>query len=91
MALRNIENEFVDFKSYNVNKHFKEINSNVYMAFNKRDKVRLQKSLSESMFEYAKSLHKDKIKPNPFLKNINNFKIMQARIYSENDHLLPEE
>ena len=91
MALRNIENEFVDFKTYNVNKNFKEINSSVHIAFTKRDKVRLQKSLSESMFQYAKSLHKDKSKPNPFLKTVNNFKIMQARIYSENDHLLPEE
>ena len=92
MSLRNIENEFVDFKTYNVDKNFKEINSNVCIAFNKRDKVRMQKSLSASMFEYAKALHKDKSnRVNPFLKDIHSLKVMQARIYSENDHLLPEE
>ena len=91
MALRSIENEFVDFKTYNMQRHFKEINAHVYQAFNKRDKVRLQKSLSESMFEYAKALHKDKSKVNPFVRDIHNLKLMQARVYSENDHLLPEE
>merc|ERR1712187_362781 len=54
-------------------------------------KVRLQKSLSEAMFEYAKGLQKEKSKTNPFVKDISSFKICQARIYAENDHLLPEE
>ena len=40
-AIRSIENEFVDFKTYSINKNFKAINSDVYTAFNKRDKVRL--------------------------------------------------
>ena len=93
MSLRNIENEFVDFKTYNIDKNFKEINSSVYIGFNKRDKVRLQRSLSTSMFEYAKALHRDNKgnKVNPFLKDVHSLKVMQARIYSENDHLLPEE
>ena len=91
IAMRSIENEFVDFKTYNVQRQFKEINTNIYHGFSKRDKVRLQKSLSESMFDYAKALHKDKSKINPFVKDISSFKIMQARVYSENDHLLPEE
>ena len=92
MSLRNIENEFVDFKTYNIDKNFKEINSSVCIAFSKRDKVRLQRSLSVSMFEYAKALHREKgNRINPFLKDVHSLKVMQARIYSENDHLLPEE
>ena len=43
------------------------------------------------MFEYSKALHKDKSKFNPFVRDIHNLKLMQARVYSENDHLLPEE
>ena len=77
-----------------INKNFKAINSDIYTAFNKRDKVRLQRSLSENMFAYAKSLHKEsanKRSINPFLKKINDMKLMQARVYAENDHLLPEE
>ena len=93
-AIRSIENEFVDFKTYSINKNFKAINADVYTAFNKRDKVRLQRSLSENMFAYAKSLHKEsanKRSINPFLKKVNDMKLMQARVYAENDHLLPEE
>ena len=33
MAMRNIENEFVDFKSYNVQRQFKEINDSIYSGY----------------------------------------------------------
>ena len=42
------------------------------------------------MFEHVKALHKDK-KQNPFLNQVGTLKVIQARVYSENDHLLPEE
>ena len=32
-AIRNIENEFVDFKSYHIDKQFKDINLSVFKAF----------------------------------------------------------
>ena len=40
-AIRNIENEFVDFRSYNIDSQFQEINANVYKAYAKNDKVNM--------------------------------------------------
>ena len=90
LAIRNIENEFVDFKSYNIDSQFREINENVYKAYMKNDKVNMQRSLSESMFSWAIALRASK-KQNPFLKDISEVKYLQSRMYSESDHLLPEE
>ena len=90
MAIRNIENEFVDFKSYNLDSQFREIQQSVYKAYQKSDKVNLQRSLSEGMYNYAVALRHEK-KANPFLKQVNSLKNLQSRMYSENDHLLPEE
>lgn len=90
MSIRNIENEFVDFKSYNLDSQFKDINTSIYKAYQKSDKVNMQRSLSEAMYNYAVSLRAEK-RPNPFLKEINSLKTLQSRLYSENDHLLPEE
>ena len=42
------------------------------------------------MFEYVKALLKEK-RPNPFHKQVNSVKVVQARNYAESDHLLPEE
>ncbi len=42
------------------------------------------------MFEYIKALLKEK-RPNPFHKQVNSVKVVQARNYAESDHLLPEE
>ena len=69
LAVRNIENEFVDFRSYNIDSQFREINENVYKAYAKNDKVNMQRSLSESMFSWATALRSTK-KQNPFLKDI---------------------
>ena len=41
MAIRNIENEFVDFKSYNLKSQFNQINTSIFKAYNKGDKVNL--------------------------------------------------
>jgi hypothetical protein len=38
-AMRNIENEFIDFRSYEVADQFKEIYGDVYQAFKRSDKV----------------------------------------------------
>lgn len=89
-ALRNIENEFVDFKSYNLDRQFKEVYADVSTSFKRNDKVNLQRSLSESMFTHATSLTKAKA-PNPFLRHVERLKLLQARVYAETDHLLPEE
>jgi len=40
-AMRNIENEFVDFKLYNLDWQFKEILSEVNLAYRRSDKVGL--------------------------------------------------
>ena len=42
------------------------------------------------MYAHTTAIRAEK-RPNPFLKNINRLSILQSRMYSENDHLLPEE
>lgn len=42
------------------------------------------------MFNYTVQLHKSKAQ-SPFLKNIKDFRRLQATIYAEADHLLPDE
>ena len=69
---------------------FSEIYTDLHNAYKRADKVILQRSLSEPMFEYIKALLKEK-RPNPFFKQVNNLKLMQVRNYAETDHLLPEE
>lgn len=89
-ATRNIENEFIDFKLHSIDEQFREIYTDLYQAYKRGDKVILQRSLSEPMFEHAKALLKEK-RPNPFHKQVNAIKLVQARNYAESDHLLPEE
>ena len=89
-SLRNIENEFVDFKSYSLDRQFREIYTDLYVAFRRNDRVTLQRSLSESMNNHCVALVKSS-KESPFLKQIDSMKNLQARIYHESDHLLPEE
>ncbi len=89
-AIRNIENEFVDFKTHIIHDQFSEIYTDLHNAYKRGDKVILQRSLSEPMFEYVKALLREK-RPNPFFKQVNNLKLIQVRNYAETDHLLPEE
>ena len=50
----------------------------------------MQRSLSESMFAHAVAMRSEK-RNNPFLKEVNSLTTLQSRVYSESDHLLPEE
>ena len=88
--MRNVENEFIDFKSYNLDQQFREIYGDLSLAYKRVDKVNLQRSLSESMYSYATAMAKAR-QPNPFLRHIERLNVMQARVYAETDHLLPEE
>lgn len=57
-SLRNIENEFVDFKTYNLDQQFREVYGDLSTAYKRNDKVNLQRSLSESMYAYTIALNK---------------------------------
>ena len=59
----------MDFKSYNLDRQFREIYSDLYTAYKRGDKVILQRSQSESMNNYSVALLKAS-RPNPFLKEI---------------------
>jgi hypothetical protein len=89
-ATRNIENEFIDFKTHVISEQFTEIYTDLHSAYKRGDKVILQRSLSEPMFEHVKALLREK-RPNPFFKNVSGVKLVQVRNYAETDHLLPEE
>ena len=65
--IRNIENEFIDFKVHNLEKQFNEIYGDLHAAYRRGDKVILQRSLSEPMFDYVKALLKEK-RPSPFFR-----------------------
>ena len=41
VAIRNIENEFIDFKSYHLDSQFRDINASVFKAYTKSDKVNM--------------------------------------------------
>lgn len=90
LAMRNIENEFIDFKPFNLEGQFKEIYGDLHNAYKRSDKVILQRSLSEPMIEYVKALMKER-RPNPFHKGVETMQLVQARNYTETDHLLPED
>lgn len=90
MNLRSIENEFIDFKSYRVQENFKEIYGDLFNAYKRGDKVVLNRSLSQPMYEYSLGLLKEK-SMSPYFKHVNGLTIMQARIYANQDHLLPED
>ena len=53
-SLRNVENEFIDFKTFHVDTQFREIYHDLFNAYRRNDKVVLHRSLSESMFEVRK-------------------------------------
>ena len=53
LALRSIENEFLDFKTYKIHRDFKDIYSDLFSAYKRGDKVILNRSLSQPMYEYT--------------------------------------
>ena len=52
-SLRNMENEFIDFKTFHLDTQFREIYTDLYNSYKRGDKVILQRSLSEPMFEVS--------------------------------------
>ena len=90
LSVRNIENEFIDFKPHNLQGQFSEIYADLHAAYKRGDKVILQRSLSEPMLEHIKALLKEK-RPSPFFRSVEKLELVQARNYAETDHLLPEE
>ena len=52
-ALRNFENEFVDYESYTARDQFKEIYLDLFKAFRRGDKVILNRSLSQGMYKVS--------------------------------------
>lgn len=69
MAQRTLETDFVDFKSYQIDKQFKEINQSLYKAYERKDMVNLMKSLSDPMYHFTMA-RKNSAKTNPFLKQV---------------------
>ena len=53
-----MENEFVDFKAYNIDKQFREIYGDVSAAYRRSDKVILQRSTSEGLNKHLVELMK---------------------------------
>ena len=75
LNLRNIENEFIDFKPHNLTAQFTEIYADLSGAYKRSDKVILQRSLSEPMLEYVKALLREK-RPSPFFRDISKFELV---------------
>lgn len=50
-TFRNFENEFIDFKTFHIDTQFREIYHDLFNAQKRGDKVIMQRSLSEPMFE----------------------------------------
>ena len=81
VALRSIENEFVDFKTYYLQDQMKDIYLDLSNAFKRADKVILSRSLSQPMYDFTTALLKEK-KLNPYFKGVNGITLMQARVYA---------
>ena len=104
IASRSIENEFVDYASYRIPEQFKDVYLDLFNAYKRNDKVIMKRSLSETMYDvsidsscltvifaqHIFNLAREK-RPNPFYRDINSIKFMQARIYANSDYLLPED
>ena len=92
ITMRSLENEFVDFKSYQIHDQFREIYQDLFEAFRRGDKVVLNRSLSQNMYDYNAGLLKSPVKiANPYYKIVNGLTLMQARTYANSDLLLPED
>ena len=89
-ANRYIENEFVDYKSDRIVPQLTEIFTDLGMAYKRRDKTTLSRSLSKSMQDYTFSLLKEDC-INPFMSKVTLMRPVQSRIYQETDMLLAED
>ena len=80
----------MDYKTDKIVPQFSEIYNDLNLAYKRRDKTTLTRSLSESMKDYTFSLLKEDA-ANPFLQKVSLVKPVQARIYQESDMLLAED
>ena len=85
-SIRNMENEFVDFKSIYLHDQIPEIYNDCSDACRRRDKVTMKRSLAEPMFNLLKSSAK-----NPLFKHCDSVKLCQARIYVGGDNYMAED
>jgi len=90
LANRYIEGEFVDYKTDRIQPQLTEIYTDLGLAYKRRDKTTLSRSLSQSMRDYSFSLLKEDV-PNPFLEKVTSMKPVQSRIYQETDMLMAED
>ena len=90
ISFRNIENEFIDFEHYTADTQYRELYEDLGNAYRRSDKVILSRSLSSSMLKYIQDQLKEG-RPNPFYKDVNSLKMVQARVYANQDNLLPED
>ena len=79
-SLRNVENEFVDFKTYYFMGQMRNIYDDLYTAYNRRDKVIFERSLSEDLKKYWGYRIKNEL-PNPLFDQVGSLSIVQSRIY----------
>ena len=82
--MRRLENEFADFKSYQIDKQFKDINASLYKAYERKDMVNLLKSLADPVYHYTMQ-RKIQGGSNPFLKSVSRVQPLQTRLYGEAD------
>ena len=90
ITMRMVENEFVDFKTYNVHNQFKDIYQDLGKAYRRGDKVIFKRSLSRTMNDLITDMHTQK-KKNPFMKNVSGLTVVQGRVYTNTDNFLPED
>lgn len=90
VSYRNIENEFVDYETFQATYQYRQIYYDLFNAYKRNDKVILSRSLSSSMFKYTFDRMKEG-SPNPFFKDVKAISMVQARIYANQDTLIPED
>ena len=82
-----------------MNDQFSNLYKDLFAAYKRGDKVILTRSCSDNMFQvstilliaqHQMSLLKAK-SHNPFYKQFSNLKLMQAKVYSDSDMLMPED
>ena len=86
--VRNIENEFVDFKTFYLQDQIPEIYHDLVEAYKRNDKVTLQRSLADPFYQYLTK--KSAKRSNPFVDEVKNVKLVQARLYIAEDYYIAE-
>lgn len=89
-SVRNIENEFVDFKIIDLDQQIPEIYKDIAHAQKRRDKVMLQRSTSEAFYKYLIN-KSNRASSSMFLDEVNKIKLVHARIYNSGDTFMAED